>query len=112
VLVYFITAVEADFVYLDTEEFSAICVNPSVTSSDPPLFSYNNIPLIDVTINELYGANVTRLPSEGEGHNRAHLEITGGKSTLNDSTVGCLVGSTVIWRVHLIRNGNFLIDFE
>lgn len=111
---YFITAVqvEADIVYLDTEEFSAICVNPSVTSSDGPLFTYNGIPLNNITVNELYGASVTRLPSEGEGHIRARLKITGGNSTLNDSTVVCLIGSAVIWRFHLIRNGNFLIDFE
>jgi hypothetical protein len=106
--VYFITAVEADLKYLSTKKFSAICTNPSLTSSDAPLFSYNDILLINVTINEFYGANVTILPSK-EGHIQTLLELTGGNSTLNNSTVACLVASAVIWKFHLISNGNFLI---
>ena len=112
VLVNFITVVEGDLVYLDTEEFSANCTNPSITSSHAPLFTYNDIPLVNVTINELYGANVTTLPSD-EGHIRALLEIIGQKnSTLNDSTVTCLVDSAVIWRLRLIINGKFQVYID
>ena len=95
--------------YLDTEKFSAICTNPSITSSRAPLFIYNGIRLVNVTINELYGANVTTLPTD-EGHIQVLLEITGQKnSMLNNSMVACLVDSAVIWKAHLIikLNGKF-----
>lgn len=100
-------AVEADLVYLPTEEYSNYCESPSATSRIAPHFKFNNISLNSDTVNEFYQANVTR-GSSLDGRHRATLALTALGSTLNGSTVTCLINhSTVIWRVHLITIGTF-----
>ena len=99
------TAVEAKLVYISTEELhSALCVSPSLTSP-APYFKYKDIILNDVEVNEFYRANVIRSLSI-DGRYQAMVVIAALGSTLDDSSVTCLVNSTVIWKVHMIINGN------
>lgn len=104
------TAVEAELVYLPTEQYhSALCVSPSVTSPAAPYFIYNNVLLSNVEINKLYEANVTR-SSSLKGHHQAVVVISALNLTLNDSTVTCMVNSTVIWKVRLIIGNLYSLE--
>ena len=79
---------------------SAWCTAP-LTSSFPPYFTFNGIPLNDSDINTQYGARVNRSTSL-QGHHQAKLVIARVKPSVNDSIIGCWINeSDVLLEYHL-----------